>query len=217
MSEEEGREHLLSSVEGEVLTDPRVIRFRTGTRRAHWARNCVAIGLSSGFIEPLESTSIHLIQRSVVRLLMMFPQNGISQTDVDEFNQQTFYELEHIRDFIILHYHLTNRTDTEFWRHVKTMEIPETLRHRMEMFEETGRVFRANDQLFAENSWTQVMLGQGLMPKSHHPTADVLDTGEVDRFLKHIKDNVDKTVSMLPKHASYLGSYCPSEIPAKTA
>ena len=217
MSEEQGRERLLSEVEGNVLTDPRVIRFRTGTRRAHWARNCVAIGLSSGFIEPLESTSIHLIQRSIIRLLMMFPQNGVSQADIDEFNEQTFYELEHIRDFIILHYHLTNRTDTEFWRHMKTMEIPDTLRHRMELFGETGRVFRANDQLFAENSWVQVMLGQGLVPKTHHRTADVMSREEIDRFLKHIRENVTKTVGTLPKHRSYLESYCPSDIPARTA
>lgn len=212
MSEDEGGAHLLSAVEGEVLTEPRVIRFRTGTRRAHWHRNCVAIGLSSGFIEPLESTSIHLIQKSVVRLLQMFPHDGVARADVDEFNAQTFYELEHIRDFIILHYHLTNRTDTEFWRHVRSMEIPESLRHRMDLFRETGRVFRANDQLFAENSWTQVMLGQGLLPESYHPIADAMDEDELRRFLEHIDSNVARTVATLPAHRAYLDSYCPSAL-----
>ncbi|RME67278.1 MAG: tryptophan 7-halogenase, partial [Alphaproteobacteria bacterium] len=156
MSEDEAKAFLLSNIEGDILTEPRVIRFRTGTRRAHWHRNCIAIGLSSGFIEPLESTSIHLIQRSVIRLMKMFPHGAVQPSDIDEFNKQTFYELEHIRDFIILHYHLTNRTDTPFWRHCRTMDVPEGLRHRMRLFKQTGRTFRANDELFAENSWTQV-------------------------------------------------------------
>ncbi len=210
MGEDEAREFLLSQIEGDVLTEPRVIPFRTGTRRAHWRRNCVAIGLSSGFIEPLESTSIHLIQRSVMRLMQMFPHGGVNPSDVDEFNAQTFYELEHIRDFIILHYHLTNRTDSEFWRHCRNMEIPDTLKHRMRLFEETGRTFRANDQLFAENSWTQVMLGQGLAPRSHHPVADVMSREEIANFLNHIDENVEKTVAGLPSHETYLNNYCPA-------
>jgi tryptophan halogenase len=209
MSEEEGEEKLLGMLDGERLTEPRVIRFRTGTRRAHWHRNCVAIGLSSGFIEPLESTSIHLIQRSIHRLLQMFPHDGVSPSDVQEFNDQTFYELEHIRDFIILHYVLTERDDTPFWRHMRRMEVPDTLRHRLKLFEDTGRVFRANDQLFAENSWTQVMLGQGLMPKSYHPIADAMPKEELEGFLRHIEDNVTKTVAQLPSHADYLRRYCP--------
>ena len=210
LSDDEAQAKLLGDVEGKVLTDPRVIRFRTGTRRAHWHRNCIAIGLSSGFIEPLESTSIHLIQRSVMRLMQMFPRGAVHQPDIDEFNRQTFFELDHIRDFIILHYHLTNRTDTPFWRHVRSMEIPDTLAHRMQLFEETGRVFRANDELFAENSWTQVMLGQGLMPRSHHPVADVMSEEEVKRFLAYITENVNRTAAGLPTHEDYLKRYCPA-------
>lgn len=214
MSEDEARSQLLASIEGEVLTEPRLIRFRTGSRRAHWHRNCIAVGLSSGFIEPLESTSIHLIQRSVMRLMQMFPQGGINPPDVREFNRQTDYEVEHIRDFIILHYHLTNRTDTPFWRHCRTMDIPEGLRHRMELFTETGRVFRANDELFGENSWTQVMLGQGIMPKSHHPVADAMTPEEITRFLAHISTNVNRTVASLPTHQAYLESYCNAAVTA---
>lgn len=210
MSEDEARAKLLAEVEGEALTEPRVIRFRTGSRRMHWHRNCVAVGLSSGFIEPLESTSIHMIQRSVMRLMQMIPRGRFEQSSVDEFNKQTAYELEHIRDFIILHYHLTNRIDTPFWRHCRTMDIPETLRHRMRLFRETGRVFRANDELFAENSWTQVMLGQGLMPRSHHPVADVMSEEEMRRFLSHITENVNRTVAGLPMHQAYLDKYCPA-------
>lgn len=214
MSEDKARDHLLASVDGKPLTDPRLIKFTTGTRRKHWHRNCVAIGLSASFIEPLESTSIHLIQRAIIRLMQMFPTSEVQKTDVDEFNRQTEYEMEHIRDFIILHYNLTNRDDTAFWNHVRTMDIPDSLTHRMEMFRKTGRVFRANDELFAENSWTQVMLGQGILPESYHPTADMMDRGEIDGFLKHIIENVRLTVDKLPTHQAYINNYCSASVTA---
>jgi tryptophan halogenase len=213
LSEEEGEERLLAELDREGLTnritEPRLIRFRTGTRRKHWHRNCIAIGLSSGFIEPLESTSIHLIQRSIHRLLQMFPHGSVSAADTDEFNDQTFYELEHIRDFIVLHYVLTEREDTPFWRHMRRLELPASLQHRLDLFGETGRVFRANDQLFAENSWTQVMLGQGLMPRTYHPIADAMPKEELQGFLRHIEENVEKTTAQLPSHQDYLSRYCP--------
>ena len=211
ISEDEARASLLADVDGEPLTEPRLIRFRTGTRKRHWVRNCVAIGLSSSFIEPLESTSIHLIQRGVLRLLQMFPQDGIAASDRDEFNRQTAYEMEHIRDFIVLHYHLTDRQDTQFWRDMRAMDVPEGLQHRLDLFARTGRVFRANDELFAENSWVQVMLGQGLTPRSHHATADKMPDDEVARFLSHIEDNVRRTVAQLPAHADYVRRYCGTE------
>jgi len=208
MSEDEAREYLLESVEGEVLTDPRTIPFRTGTRREHWKRNCVSIGLSSGFIEPLESTSIHLIQKAVMRLLYLFPHEGTSGAETEEFNRQMMDEIEHIRDFIILHYNLTDRQDTEFWRHCRSMDVPDSLRHRMDLFAQTGRVFRAADELFAENSWTQVMLGQGLSPKTWHPIADMMDPDELKRFLDHIEENVQRTVAGMPAHQAYVDGYC---------
>ncbi|MEM7739956.1 MAG: tryptophan halogenase family protein [Pseudomonadota bacterium] len=213
MSEDEAHAFLLSQLDAPPLTEPRVIRFRTGTRRAHWHRNCVAIGLSSGFIEPLESTSIHLIQRAVIRLIGMFPHERISQADINEFNNQMLYEFEHVRDFIVLHYHLTDRTDTEFWRHCRNMEIPAGLQHRLDLFRETGRVFRANDELFADNSWVQVMLGQGLMPETYHPIADTMQADELSTFLNAIDANVSKTVAGMPSHRAYLDNYCPSNIP----
>ena len=140
------------NLEGELVTDPRPIKIQTGTRRRHWVKNCVAVGLSSGFMEPLESTSIHLIQRSIVRFMQMFPSDGVRQPDIEEFNNQMKFEIENIRDFIILHYHVTNRTDTPFWRHCRTMEIPESLQHRIDLFKETGRVFKVPTELFGENS-----------------------------------------------------------------
>ncbi len=208
IDDDRARNTLDDNLEGETLTEPRTIRFRPGSRREHWRRNCVAIGLSSGFIEPLESTSIHLIQRGVIRLLQTFPLNGIRQSDIDEFNRQTRFELEHIRDFIVLHYKVTNRRDTPFWRHCRRMEIPDSLRHRIDLFRETGRVFRVPTELFAENSWIQVMLGQGIVPEQYHPVVDVMSDGELDRFLREIRSRVDNAVAQLPRHDVYVEQYC---------
>ncbi len=202
-------ETLLGNIQGTVLTEPRVIKFRPGQRSSTWSGNCVAIGLASGFLEPIESTSIHLIQRGILRLLQMFPANGISQSDVDEYNQQTRAEIEHIRDFIILHYHVTHRQDTAFWRACRDMDIPQSLRHRIELFRETGRVFRAPNELFAENSWIQVMLGQGITPRQRHPVADLMGDAELAQFLDGIRTTVDKTLVQLPSHQAYVERYCP--------
>jgi tryptophan halogenase len=208
LSDEQARQTLLANVEGELLTEPRVLKFRAGRRLRHWAKNCVAIGLSSGFIEPLESTSIHLIQRGIIRLMQMLPFAGIAQSDVDEFNQQSRLELEQIRDFIVLHYHLTERQDTPFWRYCRGMEIPATLAHRMRLFRETGRVFRVANELFAENSWIQVMLGQGISPAHYHPVASVMSDEELRAFLANIRSRVERTVGQLPPHQTYIEQYC---------
>jgi len=208
ISDEQARKDLLANVEGRTLTEPRVIKFRPGQRRKHWIKNCIGVGLASGFIEPLESTSIHLIQRAVIRLLQMFPLTGIRQSDIDEFNQQTTAELQHIKDFIVLHYHVTRRRDTPFWRYCAGMEIPATLSHRIDLFRETGRVFRAPNELFAENSWIQVMLGQGIVPEQYHPVVNLMGDAELSRFLQGIKSTVDKTVAQLPKHQAYVEQYC---------
>lgn len=210
MSDEEAREQLLANVEGKLLTEPRVIKFRPGQRLKQWSKNCVAVGLASGFLEPLESTSIHLIQRNTIRLLRMFPHDRIVQADIDEFNSQARYDIETIRDFIILHYCVTNRKDTPFWRYCRSMEIPDSLAHRIRLFRETGRVFRLESELFAENSWIQVMLGQGIVPEQYHPVVDVMDDEELKSFLEQIKSNVDKTVSQLPTHDAYVRDYCKS-------
>ncbi|KRG71484.1 tryptophan halogenase family protein [Pseudoxanthomonas dokdonensis] len=209
--DEQALRTLRDNIEGEVLTEPRVIRFKPGQRSETWIGNCVALGLSSGFLEPIESTSIHLIQRGIVRLLQMFPASGISPADVAEYNQQTRNEIEHIRDFIILHYHVTQRRDSAFWRGCREMEIPASLQHRIDLFRQTGRVFRVPNELFAENSWVQVMLGQGLVPEQRHPVADLMDDGELARFLDGIRDRVNKTVAQLPAHQTYVQTYCPGE------
>lgn len=207
-SDDEAIDVLLNNIEGKSLTEPRVIRFQTGQRRRHWHKNCVAMGLSSGFIEPLESTSIHLIQRSIIRLMQMFPYDGIRKPDVNEFNNQMNDEIEHVRDFIILHYHVTERTDTSFWRQCRSMEIPESLAHRIELFKQTGRVFKAPTELFAENSWIQVMLGQGLTPEQYHPIVNMMDDDELNEFLTGIHGAVRDMVGQLPEHQRFIDHYC---------
>jgi tryptophan halogenase len=208
INDEDAEKLLLENVEGEQLTKPLFIRFRPGQRRKHWNRNCVALGLASGFIEPLESTSIHLIQRGIIRLMQMFPRQGIRQSDIDEFNKQQGKEIEHIRDFIVLHYKVTNRQDSPFWRHCQSMPIPGTLAHRIDLFRETARVFKEPTELFAENSWIQVMLGQGIEPEQYHPVTNVLSDQELTKFMQDIKTQVEKTVATLPNHQSYVQQYC---------
>jgi len=198
-------------LEGEVLTEPRVIKFRTGQRTQHWNRNCIALGLAGGFVEPLESTSIHLIQRGIIRLMQMFPFDGVVEPDVQEFNTQMKDEFYFIRDFIVMHYHLTERTDTEFWRHCKTMKIPDSLQHRLDLFKKTGRIFQQAGDVFAENSWSQVMLGQGLIPEHYHPIVDMMSDDELGLFLKNISISVEQTVSQLPSHQQFLSQYCPAK------
>ncbi|MFT6407827.1 MAG: tryptophan halogenase [Arenicella sp.] len=210
LSDDKATQSLLDNIEGKPTNDPRVIKFKTGMRRKHWNKNCIAIGLSSGFIEPLESTSIHLIQRSITRLMQMFPYDGIRQPDVNEFNSQMEFEILNIRDFIILHYNVTNRDDTPFWRFCKSMEVPESLKHRIELFKQTGRVFHVPTELFAENSWTQVMLGQGLMPEQYHPIVNMMSDEELKTFLSGIDQTVTNLVGQLPSHLDFINHYCKS-------
>jgi tryptophan halogenase len=201
-------ERLLGNIRGEVLTKPNRLKFATGARKQQWAKNCIAIGLSGGFIEPLESTAIHLIQRAVLRLIRMLPMSEISQRDIDEFNEQQLTDMVQIRDFIILHYKATERRDSELWRYVSGMAIPDELAQKIELFRETGRVFRKNEELFQENSWIQVMLGQGIMPRAHHPIANKLSDAELSALLSGIRDSVARTVQTLPAHQDYIGRYC---------
>ncbi|MEW5249511.1 tryptophan halogenase family protein [Microbulbifer discodermiae] len=211
MDELQASAQLLENLEGEPISDPRVIPFRTGTRRRHWNKNCIAIGLSGGFIEPLESTSIHLIQRSVVRLMQLFPSRGICVADVNEFNAQTIQEMEYIRDFIVLHYHVTERSDSKFWRYCRSMPIPDSLAHRLEMFRDSGSLFKYEADLFGVASWVQVMLGQGLMPARHHPITDLMGDAELASFLDNIRQQVRRQVDNLPGHLDFLDHYCKAQ------
>ena len=212
LSDDEAKTTLFNNLEGRAPTEPKVIKFRTGQRSKQWNKNCIALGLAGGFLEPLESTSIHLIQRGIIRLMQMFPQTEITNADRDEFNRQMSNEYEFIRDFIIMHYHVTERDDTAFWHYCRNMEIPESLDHRIRLFKESGRVFQAEGDVFGENSWTQVMLGQGLMPEQYHPIVDMMSDPELQHFLKSIKASVDNVVGQLPAHQAFLNAYCPAKL-----
>ncbi|WP_448556787.1 tryptophan halogenase family protein [Thalassotalea montiporae] len=212
ISDEQAIDTLLSNIEGKTLNDPRVIKYTTGTRRKHWNKNCIAVGLSGGFVEPLESTGIHLFQKAIVRLLQLFPHTGIDDAIVAEFNKQTQEEMDNIRDFIVLHYYQTERSDTPFWRHCANMPIPDSLKHRMALFKESGRVFKKAEELFGEASWVQVMMGQGLLPDQYHPIVDQMSEQELANFLNRIKQNTSKKVASWPSHIDFINHYCRSKV-----
>ncbi|MEO3690942.1 tryptophan halogenase family protein [Roseateles paludis] len=207
MTEEDARTVLLDHLDTPAQAEPRLIRFRTGRAKRFWVGNCVAVGLSSGFLEPLESTSIHLIHMAVARILDFFPHGKeIDPADVAEYNALTTREYENIRDFLALHYKLTRRDDSEFWRYCRSMPIPDTLQRKLDLFAANGRVIRHSDELFAEVSWVQVMLGQGLMPRGHHPFADQLSEPELRDYLDHVRQVIARCVQAMPEHADYLRS-----------
>lgn len=208
LPDEDARRQLLANVEGEPLTEPRLIRFRTGRRRKVWNKNCIALGLASGFIEPLESTSIHLIMTGVTRLMQSFPFGGVTPSLVNQYNNLSREELEKVRDFIVLHYHLTRRRDSAFWRHCRGMEVPETLAHRLALFRESAQAFQAPGELFRVDSWVQVMVGQGLMPQSYHHLARMMSDREVHAFLQNWRDKIRAAVDKLPPHEAFIERYC---------
>ncbi|MDO6421933.1 tryptophan halogenase family protein [Saccharophagus degradans] len=209
MSEEKARELLLGSVEGGLRTEPRLVKFKTGRSVKQWNKNCVSIGLASGFLEPLESTSLHLIQSAVTRLIRMLPADEIQQPIVDEYNRQSKFEYETIRDFIILHYCVTSRTDSDFWNYCRTMDLPQTLQNRIDIYKHNPSVFREHDELFHEGSWQAVMLGQGLQPKTYHPVVNELSEAELVRFLQSIDNGISQRVAQYPSHTDFIKNYCP--------
>jgi tryptophan halogenase len=177
-------------------------------RKKGWNKNCVAIGLSSGFLEPLESTSIHLIMTSITRLLALFPHREIKQSMVDEYNDQAKSELLRIRDFIILHYKATEREDSAFWRYCKNMNVSDELSHRIKLFKDVGKSYQVEDELFRLDSWVQVMIGQGLVPASYHPIVDLMPESVLNNFLMSISSDVNQNLSMLSKHHEFVNRYC---------
>lgn len=186
----------------------RPLRFTAGIRHELWARNCVAIGLSAGFLEPLESTSIHLVQSAITRLLALFPDRDFDPMLAREFNRASRFEYERIRDFLILHYKATERDDSPFWRQCAQMEIPESLARRIALFRGNGSIFRDADELFTEVGWLQVMLGQGIEPQRHHPLADTLDQSQLDEFLGNIRTLVGRAAGTLPPHERFVAEHC---------
>ena len=208
ISEDEAAAVLLSNLDGEPLADPRPIRFTTGKRRLAWNKNVVSVGLASGFVEPLESTSIHLVQMGIAHLLTFFPAAGLEQRDIDQYNRVMNQEYEWVRDFIILHYKATERTDTPFWNYCRTMEVPETLTHRMELFRSHGRVFREGNELFTKVSWLQVLHGQRITPRAHHPLTDLLSEEEIQTYLDEVEGVIAACADVMPTHAQFIAENC---------
>lgn len=208
MSDDEARQHLLDNVEGKALTEPRVIKYKTGRRKAFWHRNCVALGLSSGFVEPLESTSIYLFMIGVTRLMKMFPFHGVTQSLIDEYNDQSIAELENVRDFIILHYHVTDREDSEFWRYCKHMDVPDSLSHRLQLFRENAYAYQGDGELFRRDSWLHVMFGQGIMPKHYHRLFQTMSDKELFAHLGSTRKTITDAVARMPSHQEFIDHYC---------
>ncbi len=210
MSEDEATAILLANLDGEPLADPKPIRFTTGKRKKFWNKNCVAIGLSSGFMEPLESTSIHLVQSGIARLMSLFPNRDFDQEDIDEYNRESHSEFDRIRDFLIAHYCI-NQREEPFWRECQNMAIPEPLRQKIAQFKENGRVSDRKNDLFNELSWLELMYGQGLRPKGYHPLVDVLPKEEIIHRVKAVADVIERSVDIMPSHAEFIARHCPAE------
>ena len=207
-SDDEAADILLNNLDSKAIAEPKIIPFRTGRTSKQWNRNVVAVGLSSGFLEPLESTSIHLIQSAIVRLITLFPHTGVTTQLMDEYNRQSQYEFEYIRDFIILHYHLTERDDSEFWRGVRDMDVPERITEKMNLFRATGTLTKDNMDIFLESSWLQVMLGQGIMPEDYHPLADTLTEDQLKEKLENTKKTKLQPMPKIPSHDDFLEMFC---------
>ncbi len=191
-----------------MLNEPRLIRYKTGTRRQFWNKNCIAMGLSSGFIEPLESTSIHLFQKSVLNLIQNFPFSGITDALVRHYNDMTRRELEYARDFVVLHYKLTQRQDSAFWKDRADMEVPDSLQARIDLFRNSGVAYQGTTELFRSDSWVQVMLGQRLEPKGWHRLGAFMKTEELAQVFDGLKKTVDHTVASMMPHEAFIEQYC---------
>ncbi len=195
---------LISNLPGDPINEPRKIAFTPGVRPEAWRNNCLAIGLSSGFIEPLESTSIHLIMTSIVRFMRVFPFDGVMPSLVNEFNQKWQSEMLAIRDFIVMHYKVNQRNDSEFWRACQQMAVPDSLAHKLQLFEESARVFLDDGDIFRVDSWTQVLIGQGLIPRAYHRIADEMPDSEFENFLGGMLSTINHAVTKLPIHETFL-------------
>ena len=208
IGDDEAAATLLKNLDAHAIGEPRVLRFTAGQRRKVWDRNVVAIGLSAGFLEPLESTSIYLIQSGIARLVNLFPDRGFSQTIVDRYNAQAAFEIERIRDFIILHYCATERDDTPFWNYCRSMDIPESLADNIRLFRDSGRFYRNAEEMFALTSWVEVMIGQRILPRTWHPAVDQLSDAELRQLMDEVRRVIANCVNAMPTHQQFIARHC---------
>ena len=212
MEDQEALDILLGNIAGKPGAEPNYLRFVTGRRKKFWNKNVVALGLSGGFMEPLESTSIHLINSGINKLIAVLSLDGITQTQEDAFNRLTGKEYARIRDFLILHYNATTRDDSEFWNYCRTMAVPDSLTEKVELFRQNGQIFREDDELFTETSWAAVMMGQGIQMGGHNAMADGLTDAATQKELDGIEQSIRYVVQHMPAHGEYLQRYCPAVI-----
>ncbi|QAY75339.1 tryptophan halogenase family protein [Sphingosinicella sp. BN140058] len=208
LTDDDAHRRLLETLDGAPAGEPRRLRFLAGHRRKLWHGNVVAVGLSGGFLEPLESTSIHLIQTAISRLMLLFPDKDMDVAERDEFNRQSALEYAQIRDFLILHYHATERRDTSFWSDCAAMTLPDSLREKLDLFRSKGRVFRSGDELFSEDSWLSVLIGQGVRPRGHDPVADTIDPDALRGQMNGLREALRRAVETLPSHAEFVARCC---------
>jgi tryptophan halogenase len=208
MSEDEAASSLLSRLDGTPRATPRPLRFVTGRRKEIWKKNCIALGLASGFLEPLESTSIHLVLASLARLLFMFPGEGFDQATVDRFNELSRAEIEEIRDFLVLHYTATERDDTPFWRHCRGIQRPDSLKQRLDMYDRSANIVLQVSELFREPSWFAVLTGQCKPPKAYNPIADIISDAELERRLTLMAADVQRRVDSYTSHDEFIREHC---------
>ena len=213
ISDDEAAQTLLGVAEGQPLAEPRFLRFTAGRRQKVWNGNVVALGLASGFLEPLESTSIHLVQAGISRLLAMLPDRRFDPILADEYNRLAAVQIEQIRDFIILHYRANERNDSVFWRDARQAEMPDSLAAKIALFRENGRLFRSGDELFSENSWISVLIGQGIIPRRIDPLADAVgESGEIEQTMARMATFISRAANSMPTHQSFIDTNCRSTV-----
>ena len=210
VSEDEARATLLAALDAPAQAEPRLLKFRAGRRAQAWERNCVALGLASGFIEPLESTSIFLVQKAIQDMLRLLPSPDAPRVDerlVREFNRLSDALYERIRDFLILHYTANRRTGEPLWDHVRNYELPASLRHKLELFDVRGHVPYFKDGFFSRDSWLAVLFGQGLMPRGYDRLADFMPREQLDAKLRELHSRVAAEVAAMPTHEEVIARY----------
>ncbi len=212
ISDDEAAQTLLSNLDGEPLADPKFLRFTTGRRKKFWDKNVVSLGLAAGFMEPLESTSIHLVQTSLARFMSHYPDKRILQSDINAFNEKTILEYERVRDFLVLHYSATLRDDTAFWRHCQALPRSEHLNRKIEQFSQSGRIFEAPSDLFSTASWLAVMYGQGIAPKGYNKVTDKAPLDVIQKRINYIQDVIMKSVGVMPGHSEFIAAHCQADI-----
>jgi tryptophan halogenase len=213
MSDEAAQHELLSTLESPALAEPLKLQFSTGRRRRFWNKNCIAIGLSAGFLEPLESTSIHFIQRAITMLFSLFPDRHFAAAEIERYNKVLGEEYERVRDFLVLHYGTSERADSDMWRHCRDITQPESLKERIELFRVHGRILQENHELFPTQSWLYVMVGQNIMPADDDPLSGVFDLKGVADTLNHVREVIARCATAMPKHDDFIAQNCAAEPP----